>query len=87
MVARGGPQSRFPMLGLDPAELTAALALIASEPQISDRRVLSLTVQAEGFLLVQTGAQQSPRTGSGQVILMHRAPDGWQILETSSWQS
>lgn len=87
MVARGGPQSRFPMLGLDPAELIAALALVSTAPQIQERRVLSVTVQADGFLLIQTGEQQSPRTGGGQVILMHRGPGGWQILETTSWQS
>ncbi len=80
-------RARFPMIGLDAAELTAALVLVAQSPQITEKRVLSVAVQAEGFLLVQTGEQRSPRSGSGQVVLLGRNGDGWQIVETSAWRS
>jgi hypothetical protein len=69
-----------PVLGLPPADVAAALALLDTLDPAIDRRVLTLHVLPNGNLRITTGHVTSPLHAHTHHLLLRRTPTGWQVL-------
>jgi hypothetical protein len=71
-----------PNEGLSLEEVIAAMRVLDSAQEVSDKRVLALRVHQTGAVLVRTGL----RIGGSDVVLQKRAGE-WVITDHGRWFS
>ena len=73
-------------LGLEAADLTAALTAVAESPEVNGGSVIMVEVMDSSHIAVRTGVIHNRRAGSGQMVLVARDEDGsWAVVESFGW--
>ena len=73
-------------LGLEAADLTAALTAVAESPEVNGGSVIMVEVMDSSHVAVRTGVIYNRRAGSGQMVLVARDDDGsWAVVESFGW--
>jgi hypothetical protein len=86
-LAKEGIYPGLPVIGLPVSELTSALSLIESTDQLIDKRVMSLRVQKDGSILVNTGEQISGLAGAGTNVVLKKTGGNWVVAHLRGWIS
>jgi hypothetical protein len=76
-----------PHVGIPLQEFHAALQLIEACTEVSDKRIMSLSVRNNGMVLVKTGEQSGACSGGGYLLLLEKTPEGWSVAESMQWCS
>jgi hypothetical protein len=76
-----------PHFGIPIADIVAALQVIDAAPEISDKRIMGMSVRNNGMLLVKTGEQSAALCGGGFQALLRRTTGGWELVDSAQWCS
>lgn len=72
----------YPDEGASIPDLVAALRFVERADEIGDKRVVGVSFQRDGMMLIRTGG----RVG-GNIAALRRTEDGWEIAESTAWCS
>jgi hypothetical protein len=86
-LAGQGIHPGLPIVGLPVSQLVQALAAIESAKSPADKRVMSVRVQKDGSLLVNTGEQVGPLAGGGNILVLKRMEGRWVMTHQGEWVS
>ncbi len=86
-LAELGIHPGFPVIGLPVSELVLALSLIESTESSVDKRILSIRVQKDGSIFVNTGEEMGSLAGGGNSFVLKKKSGQWVILQQIYWTS
>ncbi len=77
----------YPQTGIPVAELREVLARIESCVEVTDKRLLEISADHDGYVLITTGMQVAPLCGGGFKVLLKKTDQDWEIVESCRWIS
>lgn len=80
--------SQMPYSGMTPDDLHCIASLVNESDLVHDKRILSLSGRADGFVVVRTGEMLGELSGGGlHVIAQRNSECQWIITEVQIWAS